>query len=153
MTEFVWAILQHNNKFLLVQKAPHYTHGGTWAFPGGKIDPTDRTPEMAVNRGLQEEAGLTGKRFRKLNDMVCSDSLGEYHIQSFICDRWHGEPRPSCYDIVGVRWFLWEEMYSIDLKLSPIVDDSLMYISYLMQNYDCFPKQWTETWREVDGSG
>lgn len=151
MIEIVWAILQHNDKFLLVQKALHYTHGGTWAFPGGKIDQIDGTPEMAVRRGLQEEAGLVGERFRKLNDMVCSDSIGKYHIQSFICDQWHGDPRHSCYDIIEAEWFSLAEMYSIDL--SPFVGDNLMSIAYLIQNYDHFPNQWAQPWRKVDDHG
>lgn len=144
MIEIVWAILRENDRFLLAQRAWSDVCGGTWTFPGREIDPTDRTPEMAIYRELKEEVGLTGKRFRKLGDI----QLGKYHIQSFVCNQWIGEPRPSCDDIINMDWFSWDEMYSINL--APFVDDSLMHLAYLIQHYDHFPNQWVETWREVD---
>lgn len=140
MTEVVWAILQKNNRFLLAKRSLNDNYGGTWTFPGGKINLSDKTPEDATNRKLQEEVGLIGKRFRKLGDI----QLDKYRIQLFICDQWVGEPKPSCKDIIEIGWFSLSEMYSIDIKLSPFVNDSLMYIAYLTQNYN---------WIEADESG
>lgn len=140
MTEVVWAILQKNNRFLLAKRSLNDNYGGAWTFPGGKINLSDKTPEDATNRELQEEVGLIGKRFRKLGDI----QLDKYRIQLFICDQWVGEPKPSCKDIIEVGWFSLSEMYSIDIKLSPFVNDSLMYIAYLTQNYN---------WIEADESG
>lgn len=140
MTEVVWAILQKNNQFLLAKRSLNDNYGGTWTFPGGKINLSDKTPEGTINRELQEEVGLVGKRFRKLGDI----QLDKYRIQLFICDQWVGEPKPSCKDIIEIGWFSLSEMYSIDIKLSPFVNDSLMYIAYLTQNYN---------WIEADESG
>ncbi len=149
MIETVWAILQKDNKFLLAQRSWDNNHGGTWVFPGGKIDRTDRNPQEAIYRELREEAGLTGKRFRKLGDI----HLGKYHIQSFVCDQWVGKPKPSSSDIIDIGWFSLGEMYSMGSKLAPFVCDGLMSIAYLIQNYDHFPNQWVETWKEVGGNG
>jgi 8-oxo-dGTP pyrophosphatase MutT (NUDIX family) len=44
---------------LLTQRTAHLTdHGGQVSFPGGKIDPADRTPLDAALREAQEEIGL-----------------------------------------------------------------------------------------------
>lgn len=144
--EIVWAILRKNDKFLLAQKAWTDIYGGTWVFPGGKIDSTDKTPEMAVYRELKEKVGLIGKRFRKLGHI----QFDKYHIRFFICDRWIGEPKPSCKDIIRIGWLSLAKVYSIDLKLSPFLSDSLMSIAYLIQNYDHFPDQCMEIWKEID---
>lgn len=147
MIEVVWAILSKNDKFLLAQRTWTDAYGGTWTFPEGKIDPTDKTPEVAAYRELKEEVGLIGKRFRKLGDI----QFDKYHIQLFVCDKWTGEPQPSCKDIINVDWFSWTEMYSINL--SPFISDSLMHLFYLIQHYNHFPNQWSEPWREVDECG
>lgn len=149
MIEVVWTILSKNDKFLLAQRSWSDAYGGTWTFPGGKIDSTDKTPEATAYRELEEEVGLIGKRFRKLDHI----RFDKYHIQFFVCDRWVGEPKPSCKDIIRIGWFSLTEMYSIDLKLSPFISDSLMHLSYLIQHYDHFPNQWSEPWREVDKGG
>lgn len=143
MIETVWAILQKDNKFLLAQRSFADTCGGTWTFPGGRVDHTDETPKDAARRELKEEVGLTGRRFRKLGDTT----FDKYHIQFLVCNQWTGIPRPSCNDIINVDWFSWTEMYSINL--APFVDSSLMYLAYLIQHYDHFP----EAWKEVEESG
>lgn len=44
---------------LFTLRTPHLTaHGGQIAFPGGKIDPEDGSPEAAALREAQEEIGL-----------------------------------------------------------------------------------------------
>ena len=48
---------------LLTQRTPHLAaHAGQIAFPGGKIDPTDRDPGFAALREAEEEIGLDPTR-------------------------------------------------------------------------------------------
>lgn len=146
MTEVVWVVLQQNDRFLLAQQSLIDQSGGTWVFPGGEIDPNDVNAVATAYRELKEEVGLEGKRFRKLFHI----RLGKYRVQVFSCDQWCGKPKPTCEDIIGVGWFTWEEMYALDRSLAPFINDSLSYMSYLIQHYDHHPDEWHEQWREVD---
>lgn len=47
-------------KVILIRRADHLkAHAGQIAFPGGKVDPTDRSPMAAALREAEEEIGLT----------------------------------------------------------------------------------------------
>ncbi len=63
-------VVDHGNgaTVLLTQRTDHLSsHAGQVAFPGGKIDPDDATPEAAALREAEEEIGLT----RDFIDPVC----------------------------------------------------------------------------------
>lgn len=51
------AIIQKENKFLLVKQAKGTYHEGLWVFPGGKVE-TNETLEQAVKREINEETNL-----------------------------------------------------------------------------------------------
>lgn len=53
----VSAIIQKDNKYLLVKQAKGLYMEGLWAFPGGKIEKNE-TPDVAVKREIKEETGL-----------------------------------------------------------------------------------------------
>lgn len=146
MFEVVWIILQNKNRFLLAQRAVDDFAGGTWVFPGGKVDPEDKTPTDAARRELKEEVGISGYRFKQL----CELRESQCHTRVYICDKWTGEPKPACKDIIGVGWFTLVEMYALGQSLAPFVGDSLMYLSYLLQHYNCHPDEWSGLWRDSD---
>lgn len=145
MTEVVWAVLRQNGRFLLAQRSLADHAGGTWVFPGGKTDPEDVNAVATAYRELKEEVGLEGERFRKLFHIY----LDNYSVQIFFCDQWHGELKPACKDIIGVGWFTWAEMYALGQSLAPFVNDSLLYLSYMMQHYDHHLNEWKEYWKEM----
>lgn len=109
----------------------------------------DQTIIGAAARELREEVGLEGGQFKEL----CSTSLGKYHVRVFCCEQWSGQPRPACEDIIGVGWFTLAEIYALGQSLAPFVNESLMYLSYLIQHYDRHPDEWHEQWRKRDGNG
>lgn len=149
MSEVVWAILRQKDRFLLAQRSVSDHAGGIWTFPGGKVDQEDVNAIAATYRGLKEEVGLNGHRFRKLFHI----RLDQYLVHVFLCDQWHGELKPACKNIVGVGWFTCAEMYSLDKSLAPLVSDSLLYLLYLIQHYDHHPSEYKECWRKCDGDG
>lgn len=145
MTEVVWAILRQDNRFLLTQRSVLDVAGGTWTFPGSKVDKEDTDNIAAIHRELIEEVGLKGRRFRKLFHTYS----GIYHIHIFLCDQWSGELRPACEDTIGVGWFTGAEMYSLGRSLAPFVSENLLYLSYMIQHYDHHSDEWKEQWMEV----
>ena len=50
------ALMVHDNKILLIKRAPHLINGGKYALPGGYLD-RDETAEEAVIREVKEETG------------------------------------------------------------------------------------------------
>ncbi|RDI45816.1 NUDIX hydrolase [Falsibacillus pallidus] len=54
----VKGIILHEGKFLIVQRSPHDSGGGTWEFPGGKLDFGEQL-ESALAREIEEETGLS----------------------------------------------------------------------------------------------
>lgn len=141
MVEIVWIILQDNNRFLLTQRM-----GGIWVFPGGETDPKDKTPVNAANRELKEEVGINGNIFKQLGELKSN----QYHTRVFVCDKWTGELKPARKDIIGVGWFTLIEMYALGQSLAPFVSDNLMYLSYLIQHYNCHPDEWFNLRRNSD---
>lgn len=52
-------LLRDPYEVMMVQRNPNLKFmGGYWAFPGGKIEPSDASPEDAVRRELEEEAQI-----------------------------------------------------------------------------------------------
>jgi 8-oxo-dGTP diphosphatase len=51
------AIIIHNGKILIAQRAEDKSLAGKWEFPGGKIEPGE-TPEACLIREIKEELGV-----------------------------------------------------------------------------------------------
>lgn len=149
LIEVAWAILRQNDRYLLAQRHPDDHAGGTWNFPGGKRDQSDKNIIVTANRELKEEVGLDAVRFRKLLHI----ENNKYIVHALVCDEWHGEVKPSCSDIIGVGWFTFSEMYALGHSLSPFVSEGLSYIYYLIQHYDHHPNEWIEQWTGCDNGG
>lgn len=142
MVEVAWIILQHNNSYLLTQRSYH----GTWTFPGDQIKESDDNIISTVQRELKEEIGLAGLRFRQ----VFKIRIDHYMMHALLCDRWTGQLRLIRSDIIGVGWFTSDEMYSLGHSLSPLVNESLMYFSYIMQHYNHHPEIRDKLWGECN---
>ncbi|AEJ18230.1 8-oxo-dGTP diphosphatase MutT [Gracilinema caldarium] len=52
------AVILHDGKVLIAQRALDKKLAGKWEFPGGKIEPGE-TPEACLIREIQEELGVT----------------------------------------------------------------------------------------------
>ena len=142
----IWVIPRKKDRFLLAQRSVNGTTGGTWVFPGGKVDPYDTNNVTAAYRELREEIGIKGKRFRKISKI----HIDNYNIHIFMCDQWWEEIVPSYRDVMGVGWFTLSEISMLDPILSPLVSDSIVQLSYLIQHYDNHPDEWKDKWRECD---
>ena len=131
MVDVVWVVLKSENHFLLIQRSFCDISGGTWCFPGGKVDPDDKTLADAASRELKEETNLDGRNFKLLRTLC----IGQYNTHIFLCNLWDGELKPACEDIVGVGWFTISEIHTIRHSLAPFLLECLMYVSYLLHQY------------------
>ncbi len=62
----------------------HDHHGGQVAFPGGGIDPGDRTPARAALREAHEEIGLPPERVRILGELPRAHSVTNYVVTPIV---------------------------------------------------------------------
>lgn len=60
MQEVVAAIIEQNHKILIARRKSGKKFGELWEFPGGKLEQNE-SPEIALQRELQEELGITAK--------------------------------------------------------------------------------------------
>jgi 8-oxo-dGTP diphosphatase len=52
------ALLDTRGRVLLARRPPGKPLAGLWEFPGGKVEPSDASPEAALARELREELGV-----------------------------------------------------------------------------------------------
>ena len=131
MVEVVWVVLKSKNRFLMIQRSIDDVYGGTWCFPGGKIDLDDNTPADAAARKLKEETNLDGHNFKLLRTL----RVEQCNTHIFLCNIWDGELKPACEDIMGVGWFTIAEIHAIEQSLAPFLLGCLMYVSYLLHQH------------------
>ena len=66
---------------LLTRRATHLSsHGGQVCFPGGRIDPTDASPEAAALREAEEEIGLDPRAVEILGRLPEKVTGTGYHV-------------------------------------------------------------------------
>ncbi len=131
MIEVVWVVLKSKNRFLLIQRSVDDVCGGTWCFPGGKVDPDDKTLADAAARELKEETNVDGHNFKLLRNL----RVRQYSTNIFLCNMWDGEIKPACEDIMGVGWFTVAEIHAMGRSLTPFLEECLIYVSYLLHQH------------------
>lgn len=57
--QVVGAVIEHDNRILLLQRPTDDFRGGTWELPSGKVEVTDTDLVAALHREVTEETGLT----------------------------------------------------------------------------------------------
>jgi 8-oxo-dGTP pyrophosphatase MutT (NUDIX family) len=68
-------------RLILTKRASHLQHHpGQIAFPGGKVDPTDPTPEAAAIREAREEIGLPEERVRLLGRLPTHETVTGFQV-------------------------------------------------------------------------
>ncbi len=57
LSQVTAAILEKEGKILIAKRKKGGPFGGSWEFPGGRVEPGE-TPEVALQRELREELGI-----------------------------------------------------------------------------------------------
>jgi 8-oxo-dGTP diphosphatase len=79
-------------KVLVARRADDRHLGGTWEFPGGKVEEGEE-PETAARRELKEETGLDARDLESLIVFVHDYPDRRLRFHSFVARDTTGEPR------------------------------------------------------------
>lgn len=89
---------------LLTKRASHLkNHPGQIAFPGGKVDPGDPSPEAAALREAQEEIGLEPGAAELLGALPHHRTVTAFEVRPFVARIDPGfRPRPAADEVAEV---------------------------------------------------
>ena len=122
----VTAMMRKNGKVLLGLRPKGESLGGSWEFPGGKIDQGE-TPEVALKRELKEELDVEAE-ISTLR-LVHTHSYGERGVLLLFYDVnfWKGEPKTVYHE--ELKWVLPSELSKIQIpEANRIILDKLIKI-------------------------
>ena len=117
------------DRFLLVQRG-QAPAAGSYAFPGGRVEPGE-SDEEAARRELQEETNLTAEALVAFEEMTIDGDNGRrYRLAIFLATGVCGNLQASD-DAASAGWYSLEEMRTL-----PVTPGTLSVATRLKENAD-----------------
>lgn len=95
-------IVDEQQRILITQRPFHVPHGGSWEFPGGKLE-YNETPESALIREIKEEVGLDVLKYQHLGVIHHQYLDKSVQLIVFIVTRFTGVP-DSLEGQLNLQW-------------------------------------------------
>jgi len=107
MLQVAVAVIIRNNKILLAKRAMHKVQGGAWEFPGGKIEPNEKSFDALV-RECAEELAITVIKANKI--ITTNHAYPEFKVklEAFLIQNYIGEPIGAENQVI--KWVDLDEM-------------------------------------------
>ena len=108
----VAGLLQRDNTLLIAERPPGKPYSGYWEFPGGKIEPNEKS-EHALKRELHEELGIEVISSRHLFTHHYSYPDKHVILEVWLVEEFSGEPYGK--ENQELRWLTHEEMLQLPM--------------------------------------
>jgi 8-oxo-dGTP pyrophosphatase MutT (NUDIX family) len=123
---------------LFIRRSEHENdrHSGQVAFPGGKVDTTDRSPVAAALREAHEEIGLAPENVRVLGCMKEYRTISNYLVSPVVSEiRWPLSLTPDSREVsrifsIPMRWLADPDNYVTSRRILKEFDARLQVIHY-----------------------
>jgi len=112
------AVVEHEDRFLVGQRARNVPLGGLWEFPGGKLEGNE-SPGQAAERECWEETGLRVRAAYCLAVNLQHYAHGHIKLHFYACwlkDSWMRDPT-GAEPIAPYRWVSREELAALEFPV------------------------------------
>ena len=117
MTRVTCAIIQFNNKTLVVQRSESMKLPLKWEFPGGKIEENE-TEEHSIKREIKEELNIEIELISRLTPVTFKYPNFEINLIPFIATYLKGEI--VLFEHKQYKWLLKDELKKLDWAAADI---------------------------------
>jgi 8-oxo-dGTP diphosphatase len=108
-------IIRDGDKFLLVERA-NDPGKGSFAFPGGKVEPGELL-DAAIKRELREETALVLHEAEMFQVMEVSGASGHFLLHVYLAHSYSGKPQAGD-DAASFGWYSKDEMQALTMPQS-----------------------------------
>ena len=122
------AVIRRGDQVLITQRPPGGPLGGSWEFPGGKLEPGE-SPADAIVRELHEELGVAATVVAELHVERHAYAHGlEVEITFLECTLGTGEPAAGA-GIHAMRW-----VRPADIDLATVLEADRAFVARLARS-------------------
>jgi 8-oxo-dGTP diphosphatase len=85
IVKVVCGVIWQDDKVFIAKRKPEKSLGGFWEFPGGKIEENE-SPELALERELKEELGMTVKVGKYIGQNIHDYDNFSIELMAYRCE-------------------------------------------------------------------